>query len=397
MPDTLTVRVYNVRFGDAILVTVPDRDPSTGNVVTRRILIDVGNVPTAFSAEGGDDAVFKPVVDHILKTLNGKALDLYVMTHEHLDHVQGLPYVAWKHYPNDFSQRLRVNHVWLTASAAPGYYDRYPEAREQKLRFEQMYTRLRTLLDSNGFAGHAGLMEILANNDPTKTKQCVDFLQTLNPQKTSYVYRGVNLEGRHPFSEAKFEIWAPEEDTSEYYGRLQPLSFTGGSSEPSSGAPVREAASALPPAGVDVGAFLELVEARTNGIGDNVLAIDQAANNTSVVFNLEWRGWRLLFAGDAETRSWKTMAKQGLLKPVHFLKVAHHGSRNGTPDDTLLETILPRIPPDGRNRTAAVSTWTDTYPGIPHPPTDARIKARAALRSTLDDPGKPFFDVELPG
>jgi len=25
--DTLRVRAYNVRFGDAILVTVPDRDP----------------------------------------------------------------------------------------------------------------------------------------------------------------------------------------------------------------------------------------------------------------------------------------------------------------------------------------------------------------------------------
>ena len=30
MADKLTVRIYNVRFGDAILVTVPDRDPQTG-------------------------------------------------------------------------------------------------------------------------------------------------------------------------------------------------------------------------------------------------------------------------------------------------------------------------------------------------------------------------------
>ena len=50
--DTLRVRAYNVRFGDAILVTVPDRDPATDKTTTRHILIDVGNV---LSKEGGDD------------------------------------------------------------------------------------------------------------------------------------------------------------------------------------------------------------------------------------------------------------------------------------------------------------------------------------------------------
>jgi hypothetical protein len=128
-----------------------------------------------------------------------------------------------------------------------------------------------------------------------------------------------------------------------------------------------------------------------------MLAIDKAANNTSIVFMLEWRGWRLLFAGDAEVRSWKTMAEQGVLKPVDFLKVAHHGSHNGTPDDDLLEMVLPRVPPAGRERLAATSTWTDTYPGIPHPPTDSRIRAHAKLHSTLDDPHALYYDLEFPG
>lgn len=395
MSDVLNVRVYNVRFGDAILITLPDRDPKSRKVTTRRILIDVGNAPTVASPEGGDDAVFKPVVDDILKELDGKPLDLYVMTHEHLDHVQGLPFVAWKHYAADFQQKFRVNRVWLTASSAPDYYDQHPDAREKKLRMEQMHLRLSALLASSEFAGHLGLVEMLANNDPSKTKQCVEFLRQLNPAKTTYVYRGVSLKGKHPFREAKLEIWAPEEDTSEYYGRLQPLTVNGNSDE--SAATQAAGAEPLPPAGVDVGAFLNLVEARKTGIGDNVLAIDQAANNTSVVFMLEWRGWRLLFPGDAESRSWKTMAKQGVLKPVHFLKVAHHGSHNGTPDDDILERILPQVAPADRNRLAAISTWTGTYSGIPHPPTDARLKARAALHTTLDDPGSLYFDLEFPG
>ena len=57
--DTLRVRAYNVRFGDALLVTVPDRDPATGTTTTRNILIDVGNV---LNKEGGDGVHFAPGV-----------------------------------------------------------------------------------------------------------------------------------------------------------------------------------------------------------------------------------------------------------------------------------------------------------------------------------------------
>src|SRR5262245_27379499 len=97
MADKLTVRGYNVRFGDASLSTIPDRDPHTGITTARRILIDVGNAPrVAGTGEGGDDAVFEPVVTDILNELDGKPLDLYVMTHEHLDHVQGLFFAATK-------------------------------------------------------------------------------------------------------------------------------------------------------------------------------------------------------------------------------------------------------------------------------------------------------------
>lgn len=397
MADTLTVRVYNVRFGDAVLVTVPDLDPATRRVTRRRILVDVGNAPLVASPEGGDDAVFRPVVDDILAQLDGEPLDLYVMTHEHLDHVQGLPYAAWKLYPDDFGQRFRVRSAWLTASAAPDYYDRHPEARRQKLAFEAMHARLRTALAARAGPETAALHAYLANNDPTKTKPCVEFLRGLNPAATAYVYRGAPLDGTHPFREAKLDVWAPEEDTSDYYGRLLPLAETGDAPGAGAGGVAAPAPPVVPPSGVDMGAFFGLVEARRNGVADNLLAIDKAANNTSVVFVLRWRGWRLLFAGDAELRSWRTMREKGVLEPVHFLKVAHHGSHNGTPEGEIFDAILPASPRDRRKRHAAISTWTDTYSGIPDPDTDARIAARCTLHTTLQDPSKPFFDVAFPG
>jgi len=228
MADTLTVRMYNVRFGDAILVTIPDRDPGSGVTTKRRILIDVGNAPrVAGTGEGGDDSVFEPVIADILDELDGKPLDLYVMTHEHLDHVQGLFYAKTKLPALNFEDRFKVSHAWLTASAHPDYYDQHPEAKKQKLAFDAMYARLSAFLTLNPAAATHGLMEILANNDPTKTGPCVEFLRNLNAAKTAYVHRGAPLAGTHPFKEAKLSVWAPEEDTSDYYGPFQNLDAVG--------------------------------------------------------------------------------------------------------------------------------------------------------------------------
>jgi beta-lactamase superfamily II metal-dependent hydrolase len=402
MTDNLVVRMYNVRFGDAILITVPDKNPSTGRTTKRRILVDVGNSSEGTgSAGGGDDEVFEAVVGDILDELDGEPLDLYVMTHEHLDHTQGLFFASAKLPDLDIANRLKVRHVWMTASADPHYYDhdKHPDAEKQKREFVDMYRRVSALMAKRPTAATRVFEAMLANNDPRKTDECVAYLRTLNADKTHYVHRTAKLRGTHPFREARLSVWAPEEDTVDYYGRFQPLD-AGAVPIPvaaSRGRGAKRVADPLPPPGVDVGAFLGLVEARRSGVADNLLAIDKAANNTSVVFALEWRGWRLLFAGDAEIRSWKTMAREGVLQPVHFLKVSHHGSENGTPTDAIFDAILPAVAPDNKGRHAAISTWRKTYSGIPHTPTNTRLKKRATLKSTLDHPDELFYEVTFPG
>ena len=387
--DTLRVRAYNVRFGDAILVTVPDRDPATGTTTKRHILIDVGNV---LSKEGGADSVFKPALDAILKELAGHTLDLYVMTHEHLDHVQGLFYCSTKGFAaGEFEQKLKVDYAWLTASAATNYYDTHPQARKLKQAFLEAYARIRLHLQAAPPEVASHFETLLANNDPSSTGQCVDYLRGLAKKKTTYVSRGLDLAGTHPFKEATFKIWGPEEDTSDYYRGLLP-SAVGLTPTTAAGAigtaPVRP----LPPAGVDAEAFFNLVEMRQRGFVDNLLAIDKAANNTSVVFSLHWRGWKLLFPGDAEQASWKMMKAQDVLEPVHFLKVAHHGSQNGTPDGDVLEAFLPKKAPDKKTRRALISTWRDTYNGIPNDPTNKKISDRCKLVSMLDKDTVPYVE-----
>jgi hypothetical protein len=380
--------MYNVRFGDAVLVTIPDKDPATGAVARRNLLIDVGNV---LNKEGGADEVFKPVVEDILRVLDGKPLDLYVMTHEHLDHVQGLFHAATRSFPEgELRRRLDVRAAWLTASAHPRYYDTHPDARRQKDLLAAAYQRIASHLAGGPQESVRQFASLLANNDPRSTSECVDFLRSIAPvNRTFYAHRQMDTAGKHPFKEARFEVWAPEEDTSAYYRSLLPMATAG----PAAGGAAEPAPPRVPPAGVDAGAFYDLVDWRARGFADNLLAIDRAANNTSVVLCLEWRGKRLLFAGDAEIGSWRMMEKKGVLKPVDFLKVSHHGSHNGTPDGSILDRFLPKPASGAPKRRAAVSTWDDTYSGIPHTPTNDKLKERARFRSTLDRRTSLYYDV----
>jgi hypothetical protein len=357
MTDELRVRVYNVRFGDAILISVPERD-GNGGTLTRHILVDVGNV---LGGEGGKDFVFTPIVEDVVQELNGRPLDLYVMTHEHLDHVQGLFAASRADPPLKFD----VDRAWLTASAAPGYYGDFPNARRRTAAFEREFDEIERYVEALPAAElHPWVRALFLNNNPRKTSDCVDYLKQLAPEgKTTYVYRGCDLAGEHPFHEAKLDVWAPERDTAAYRCRLRPLAL---GVEPADEKKKRaELANVKPPAGVDAEAFYNLVEMRRRGLFDNLLAIDAAGNNTSVVFSLQWRGWKLLFAGDAESESWEIMAEEDVLEPVDFLKVSHHGSSTGLPEAELLEKIMPREPAADRRRVAVVSTYEGTYGGVP--------------------------------
>ena len=115
---------------------------------------------------------------------------------------------------------------------------------------------------------------------------------------------------------------------------------------------------------MDAGAFYDLVFARRRQTRDSILEIDAAANNTSIVFEITWRGWKLLFPGDAEEKSWEMMLDKDVLEPVHFIKIAHHGSVNGTVAD-VLETVFPQAGSDGNPRHAVVSTHDKDWASVP--------------------------------
>jgi beta-lactamase superfamily II metal-dependent hydrolase len=355
--NELRIRSYNVRFGDAFLISLPDRSAAGENIL-RHIVIDIGN---SASHEGGRDEVFPPVIDDIRRQLGGRPADLYIMTHEHLDHVQGPLYCAGRGQP------LAADYVWLTASADPDYYERNTEARKRMQLRDRAYDETVGQLRSMEGLNAQSLQELLEINNPRKTSECVQHIRQLSARR-AYVYRDCDLRGIHPFQEAVFDIWGPEENTTIYYSRISSLTpgdeEGGGQGEGVSPSPEKPV-NILPPSGVDTGAFYNLVAMRKRGIYENLLAIDKANNNTSVVFTLAWRGWKLLFSGDAEHKSWKLMNKNNKIEPVHFFKVSHHGSATGLPEDAILEKLLPEEPFDTKKRYALVSTYPGTYNNVP--------------------------------
>ncbi len=355
--NEVRVRVYNVHFGDGILITV---DETEG---VHRILIDVGNLLRGEQG-AGDDELFEPVVGDIASQLSGEPVDLYVLSHEHLDHAQGLFLANVR-----FGLSVAVSQAWLTASAAPDYYDRFPDARKRKIDDQRTIAAATALAAGESSYFHA----LLLNNNPYSTAQSVDYLRSL-ASTTDYVFRGTSRS----VGGAVVTVLAPEEDTTVYYEQHVALAPGSDTASGSMGSVVQ------PPPGVDAGAYADLLARRRKGVGENLLAIDKANNNTSLVLEIEWAGWRLLFPGDAEQSSWWTMARADLLRPIDVLKVAHHGSWNGTPPDEVLEKILPTDPgPDARPRFALASSSLGGYDSVPSQDTLDRIASRAELHSTL--------------
>ena len=318
----------------------------------------------------GDDAVFHPVVQDILTELAGRPVDLYVLTHEHLDHAQGLLLAKER-----FGLEVPVARVAHRLGGA-GLLRPLPRCREAEL-VEDTFAMAETLAAAEDDDAADGLGALFLNNDPRSTTQCVAYLRTLGAT-TEFVSRGAAAD----VGSATVRTLAPEEDTTVYYGRS--LALDAGIGSP--GVTGVKAAGVLePPPGVDAGTYADLLARRARSVGGNLLAIDKANNDTSVVLLIEWQGWRLLFPGDAEQKSWWQMQGLAVLQPVHVLKVAHHGSWNGTPPDDVLDSVLPTAPLDARPRHALVSTHPGGYASVPDQPTLDRIGARATLLSTLDD------------
>lgn len=385
----IRIRSYNVGFGDCFLVTFPD-----GNVI-RNMLIDFGNAP------GQKNTNYPTIVQNIYDETGGH-LDVVVMTHEHLDHMEGF-YSQKKMF-----DKFQVDYVWMSLPSDPEYYQKYPKAEPlRRIRalagdFYQRAVRENTAL-APSFA------TLLRNNLSNVDR--IDYVRNLagNKRRVLYLRRGSSVR-RKPFSsDVKIKVLAPERDVSVYYG---------GQGHHHLSALSRRLAAVGEDASLDADdlwQFADVAREENNppnlsdrdwrllqtsiqsGGVESIRALDRAANNTSLVFVLEVSGKRLLFPGDAELESWDVMAKKcpDDLKAFDFLKVSHHGSHNGTPTE-LLNKLLPKR---RRNRaTIMVSTESKVYGTVnPVPDEDLMktLKQHCKKIITTDGKSDSWFDAKL--
>jgi len=359
----IRVRSYNVGFGDCFLVTFPDGD------ATRNMMIDFGNAP------GQPNTDYPAIMQNVHEETGGR-LDVVVMTHEHLDHMEG--FYAQKSMFNEFE----VDWVWMSLPSHPDYYDDYPNARPLK-RIRELARDFYQRAVHNKIALAPSFATLLQNNLSNVDR--IEYVRGLAKKSDQVLYlrRGVSVV-KKPFSaNVKIKILAPESDVSIYYGgrgdnhlsaMSRRLAIASGDSVIDEKDPWQFAnvpREERDPPNLSERDWRVLRTSIQNGGVEAIRAIDRAANNTSLVFTMEVNGARLLFPGDAELESWDVMAAKCAadLRAIDFLKVSHHGSHNGTPTE-LLDKLLPKK--RKHRATIMVSTQSKVY-GTENPVPDEEL------------------------
>jgi beta-lactamase superfamily II metal-dependent hydrolase len=390
MSEQLLVRTYDVGFGDCIYVRVPDRDRFY------HLLID-------FGSSGPAEPTLKDVLTNIRSMLKNKdgtdsPLDLLVVTHPHADHIKGFNFEWFKD--------IRIRHIWLSAFMKANH----PQAKKAHALQDLADKAARSLLNSlhkRGLHLRAEL-EILLSNSICNAG-ALEALRFTLPNKNGieplYVCRNAAEPNETGISEEELEkqsicfeddttclrdfneqdtcirVLAPEWNIDGYYlGKdscdYQSLLALYGQGQRLTGDKAEEG-EVQKPFNISNRDFRIL----RNRLRYSALAFAQddssLKNNTSVMFLLEWRGRRLLFTGDAEWEGkdvdkghrngcWDVMLKKNeahISKPLDFLKVAHHGSINGTPfsEEEDEQAILDKILPKGGEAQAVVSTLSGVH------------------------------------
>lgn len=392
-PTSVTVRMYNVGFGDCFLLTVARGDGPW------RMLIDCGTHPSSTGSRNAADAAEQILED---LTVDGAEprIDVVAATHRHRDHVSGFEkreiwdqidvgqvWLPWTEDPKDRRARdilERMSGIALALDAARGLMPSSPVLSlsmaliENSLRNEKPMETLH-----EGFAGRPTRHFLSAGFETTALVPTGVGVHVLGPSRDESVIRTMDP----PKEESWMHLAENEPAADDSRPAFDPdwaISWEDFHAT--------EEFIHLRPGGNVVGAIRRVA-------ADDLLyaasSLEKSVNGTSLVLAFEIGDLVLLFPGDAQWGTWEAILKhadwRGLIGRARFYKIGHHGSHNATPrtfvDDVLPPEIWAALP------FAPVEIW----PRIPHPELLAAMKERGVevLRSDHPPSAEKFTDVRV--
>jgi beta-lactamase superfamily II metal-dependent hydrolase len=353
----ITVRMYNIGFGDAFLLFFPDSPRP------RKVLVDCGVHFQGRNPNAPIDKMVERIIADVTEA-DGPHIDLVIVTHRHQDHVEGFANPLW--------QEVKVDEVWLPWTE--NYKD--PKARAiletQSTKAKKLAMVLDKMLASpTRFGLNAARVEELRalkdfSTNSLSNEKAMETLHEGFKGGKSIKRRYLPLENRADNSfkpdflpGVTVHIMGPSRDpevirdmdpsSNEQWLRLmetkdspdyephRPFHEDWGKDfdKLEKNDPLRNLLS---------DAEIKIIESIDDGAGLNVaVKLEAAVNGTSLMMMFEMGKAYMLFPGDAQNGTWKQALKdtewRELMAKTNFYKIGHHGSHNATPKEFVFDVL----------------------------------------------------------
>lgn len=414
-PTRVRVRMYQVGFGDAFLLTLEYAAPGSDGRAERHLLFDLGSTHAPRHASASMDGVAHLIADHT----HGQ-LDVLIITHRHKDHLSGLGIHASSTTLTKLQPKL-VLRPWTEdpelPAEAPGRAALGTASPSQ--RFAAALADAQAAvghLASSAVAGRPGLHELAAaaeqqlpNSEAIKTLDTLAadgkgrYLHAGSPLDLDNLVPGLTVTVLGPPTPEQYPKVTGQASSDPEYWMLR-LQRSLRAATPAHG---QQTVDQAPAASLATGTEIEpgpvrwlverLKKQQSHSVTRLVRALDDALNNTSLILLLEIGGVSLLFPGDAQIENWRYTLNQlqndpeltAKLAGIDLYKVGHHGSRNATPRS--LYNLWRRRPATAPAMTVLMSTTS----GV-HGDTPATAVPRATLIEALKQVGEVHSTDDLP-
>lgn len=362
-PEKITLRAYNVGFGDCFLLTFHYAD------FKRRILIDFGSTSAPKNADSDYmEAIAEDIRDQCHDPGGTAKLDAVVATHRHRDHISGFASAAsgtgkiiaslapdlviqpWTEEPDAPTD--------ATTAAATTYTGGVPDSKAFIASLRNLHAvaeavTMESEMPHFGLGKRASDQLRFIGDDNIANKPAIENLMQMGRRtRAAYVNCGsksgleellpgvtVRVLGPPTLEQTETIRKQRARDPNEFWQFHAFWQF-----QAAAGNSVMTGALIFPVAPVcedeAIPAHMRWFVSRVQKIrGEQLMELvrelDSVMNNTSVILLFEVGGLKLLFPGDAQIENWSYALAQEdlrkLLEDVQVYKVGHHGSLNATP------------------------------------------------------------------